>query len=242
MIDPATEARTAQFFEQRRLAPPTADERRELEAILQAHPALRTLADELDREDAAMNATIQNAVAHFDFDKSLRAVEAQRRLARNYLRVFCLICGCALAGAAAFAALGMTSWTLVAFMAAAWSVPLALMLLTIHRRRALAARIASGDAGAARAAFESHLHDGRRERTVMQAVGVIVGLGVCVAIIDSLVNADYVRAAVFAFTFVLVYHGIWNRYASPRARGRHERLLTGDLDGTAWLTGEDTPA
>lgn len=242
MIDPATEARTAHLLEQRRLAPLTADEQRDLEAVFQANPELRSLADDLDREDAAMHATFHTAVDHFDFDRSLRAVEAQRRLARTYLRVFLLICGFALAGAAGAATLGLTTWGSVLFMGLAWSIPMMLILLTIHHRRAHAARIATGDPAAARAAFESHLRAGRSERTVMQGVGIVVGLGVCVAVIDSLANAQYLRAAVLAGAFVLVYHGVWNRYASPRARRRHERLLSGDLDDTAWLTGKDTPA
>jgi hypothetical protein len=242
MIDPATEARTAHLLEQRRLTPLNADEQREIEALFQAHPELRSLADDLDREDAAMHATIHAAVDHFDFDRSLRAVEAQRRLARTYLRMFVLICGLALGGVAAAAAFGLASWSLVLFMAVAWSIPMMLILLTIHHRRVHAARIASGDPAAARAAFDAHLRAGRFERTVMQAVGIIVGLGLCVAVIDSLANAQYLRAAVLAGGFVLVYHGVWNRYASPRARRRHERLLAGDLDDTAWLTGEDTPA
>lgn len=240
MIDPATEARTAHLLEQRRLAPLTADEQRDLEAVFQANPELRSLADDLDREDAAMHATFHTAVDHFDFDRSLRAVEAQRRLARTYLRVFLLICGFALAGAAGAATLGLTTWGSVLFMGLAWSIPMMLILLTIHHRRVHAARIASGDPAAARAAFDAHLRAGRSERTVMQAVGIIVGLGMCVAVIDSLANAQYLRAAVLAGAFVLVYHGVWNRYASPRARRRHERLLSGDLDDTAWLTGKDT--
>lgn len=240
MIDPATEARTARLLEQRRLAPLTADEQHELDAVFHAHPELRSLADDLDREDAAMHATIHAAVDHFDFDRSLRAVQAQRRLARTYLRMFLLICGLALGGAAVAAALGLATWGLVVFMGIAWAIPLALILLTLHHRRAHAARLASGDPAAARAAFDAHLRAGRSERTVMQAVGIIVGLGLCVAVIDSLANAQYLRAAFLAGAFVLVYHGIWNRYASPRARRRHERLLSGDLDDTAWLTGKDT--
>jgi hypothetical protein len=242
MIDPATEARTARLLEQRRLAPLTADEQHELDAVFQAHPELRTLADDLDREDAAMHATIHAAVEHFDFDRSLRAVEAQRRLARIYLRMFLLICGVALAGTAMAAALGLANWALLTLMATAWSIPLILMLLTIHHRRAHAARIASGDPDTARAAFDAHLKTGRYERTVLQGVGIIVALGVCVGVIESLANAQYLRAAILSFLLVLVYHGIWNRYASPRARRRHERLLSGDLTDTAWLTGKDTPA
>lgn len=241
-IDPATEARAAQLLEQRRLAPLDADERGELDAIFDAHPGLRAMADDLDREDVAMHATIHAAVDHFDFEKSRRAVEAQRRIARTYFRMFCLICGGALAATAAAAALGLASRSLVIMMALAWSVPLCLIGLTIHHRRTHAARIASGDPEAARAAFDAHLRAGRTERTVMQAVGVVAGLGLTVAVIDSIVNADYLRAVVLIVAFVLVYHGIWNRYASPRARRRHERLLAGDINDTAWIRGEDRPA
>lgn len=242
MIDPATEARTAELLEQRRLAPLSAPEARELDAILGAHPELRALADELDRQDAAMNAAIQTAVDHFDFDKALLAAEAQRRLARVHLRFFCLIGAGALAAGAAGAALGFTGWPVVVSMGAAWLVPLLVILLAARNRAARAARIASGDPAAARAAFDEHLHAGRQERTVMQALGVVVGLALCVTIAASLADGAYWRAAAMAAALPLVFHGIWNRYGSRRARRRHERLLAGDLDATAWLSGEDRGA
>lgn len=242
MIDQATEERTAELLERRRHGTLTASERAELDAALAADPLLRSLADELDIGDAAMQATIRAAVEHFDFEKSLHAAESQRRLARKYLRFYCAICGLGLAVAAGSAAFGTTGWGLVYFMALAWSIPLALILLAAHQRRTNAARIASGDPAAARAAFDAHLRQGRHERTIVQALGIVGGLGVVVVLIDAVLQGAHARAALFAFLLVMIVHAVWNRYGSPRARRRHERLLTGDLDDTAWLTGKDPAA
>lgn len=238
----ADDPRLAELLEKQRYEALDAAEQGELRALLARDPDARALAEELDREEHTMHTTIQAAVDHFDFDKARRAVSEKLALYQKYQRMQLVI------GLIAFAFVLMPSSQnfMGCFMVFALVVPILIWTGLIARRRAWLRAVANRGDEALREVYAKHLHEGRNEHTVLRATIIIVGFGMVVLLIDSLVAGDYLRAAIAGFALCFFGPIVWKRWLTKRANDRHERFLRGDLTATGWMQGldrdEDAPA
>ena len=230
------------LHEQNRLGLLDESGQRELAALLERRPDLRELIEQLEEEEQSMQSAIQGAIDHFDFGKASGAVKEKLRHDRQMLRVLGSISIFGIVFATISAWAGLLSWGSVPFMAVAWSFPILLHWWVLCRRRRLALQIAEGSTNVAQVAFEQHRAIGRNERVVMQAVGIICTIGLLLAIVDSLMDSKYWNAAIFAVAIALVVPAIWKQYGTARSVQRHERMLSGDLSTTGWLSGKDADA
>lgn len=217
-------------------------EAREYEALMAASPSLRTLVDELDREDSIMQATIDQSVDHFDFDRASDALARKLRQDRAQLGLFAGIAAGGTGLVAVGAATSVFEWPLVPVVACAWSVPMVLQSVAMLRRRRLSRMMERSMEHEAKQAFGRHLAMGRHERVLLQAACIMVVVAGLFMLVDALIQRQLAQALVVAPVILTLGVLGWRGIGSRRARQRHERMLTGDVAGSCWGAGKDQDA
>lgn len=184
-----------------------------------------------------MHQTIEAAVSHFDFSKARRAIGEHRKVDRRAAwRVALMIGGIfVMIFLLGTPALTPDLWIVALVLAA----PLLLWwLITLPRRRA------QEDAGlhpdeALPEAYERFRRSARREFRITQGLLSLVFLFSLGLLIESLFNRAYDRTVLAVIFLLSIALPLWRHLFHRRTRARHERLLSGELDATAWESGKD---
>lgn len=239
MPDPSDHIQLGVLLERRRLGLLSGSERDELEALFDREPGTRALGVRLDEEEEAMNETITAAVEHFDFEKARRAIDAKLASDRTALR-FQMLLGAGMIGVAVALAWSTADWWGAAFTAVAVMLGVLGWLWVFVRQHTLAMAVSGDDVMTPEEAYRRHRGDGRTEFTILRALVLLGGLGFVILMVDSVLNADYLRALVALLVLVVLGPSVARRMFTRAGIDRQERFLA-EGTGGMWTRGGGEP-